>query len=305
MSFNVIKPGFLTLIQDLGRYGYQHMGITTGGPMDEHAFCWANRLLDNELNAPQLEITLGKLELQASANTCVALTGADLNARLNDQKILPWHTYTVKKGDTLSFDAPVSGLRAYLAVVGGFQLAETLGSVASVPREKMGGLTQGQPLKERDVLHFNASRKDIKSRTPKWAIPDYNAPLELGVMLGYQSASFPKSALMTMLSNTYEVSQNIDRMGYRLTGKPIHGERDGIVSEGIAYGAIQIPKDGQPIVLMRDRQTIGGYPKIGSLSALGAGQLAQRAPGSPVSFSIMDVGEAEAQRVIFNRVIQA
>lgn len=303
MSFEVIKPGFLALIQDLGRFGFQHMGVTTGGPMDEHAFCWANRLLGNKLNAPQLEITFGQLTLKAHENTCIALTGADLNARLNDKKVHPWRTYRVRKGDTVTFESPICGLRSYLAVIGGFEIDPKLGSVASVTREQIGGLRNGESLKVGDRLYFRSSIKQPHGVTPTWAIPDYQAPLELGVMLGYQDKEFPNTELMTLLSCEYEVSQNIDRMGYRLTGAPIRCNRDGIVSEGIAYGAIQIPQDGQPIVLMKDRQTIGGYPKVGSLSALDAGQLAQRAPGSLVRFCLSDIAEAEAKRMVFNRIM--
>jgi allophanate hydrolase subunit 2 len=122
-------------------------------------------------------------------------------------------------------------------------------------------------------------------------------------MLGYQQDSFSKTALDTFFSTQYEVSQNIDRMGYRLTGTPISGALNGIISEGIAYGSIQVPQDGQPIILMKDRQTIGGYPKLGCLSALGAGQLAQRAPGASVSFFPMDIDQAEAERHLFDQVV--
>jgi allophanate hydrolase subunit 2 len=135
---------------------------------------------------------------------------------------------------------------------------------------------------------------------PDWAIPDYDRPLELGVMPGYQHDEFDIVKRTKLFSASYQVSQNMDRMGYRLSGDAIQPRRNGIVSEGIAYGAIQIPSDGQPIVLLKDRQTIGGYPKIGCISALGAGQLAQRGPGSVVRFHPMDVSQAEAQRMIFN-----
>ncbi|PML81891.1 biotin-dependent carboxyltransferase family protein [Enterovibrio norvegicus] len=304
MSFNVINPGMLTLIEDSGRQGFQHLGITTGGPMDEHAFYWANRLLGNSPDASQLEITFGQLQLVANAAISVAITGADLAARLNDKPIQPWCTYALKKGDTLAFGAPVNGLRAYLAVVGGFQVEEKLGSASTVKREQLGGLSgNGDPLKKGDVLHFTPHAEPIVQRAPKWTIPDYNAPLELGVMPAYQNASFSHDEQMTFFTNNYEVSQNIDRMGYRLSGTPIKSRLDGIISEGIAFGAIQIPNDGQPIVLMKDRQTIGGYPKIGCLSSLGAGQLSQRQPGQIVTFTSMDVADAEVERRLFNRVI--
>ncbi|WP_166263492.1 biotin-dependent carboxyltransferase family protein [Marinobacter caseinilyticus] len=300
MSFEVLNPGMLALLQDTGRVGYQHIGVTTGGPMDEHAFLWANRLLDNALDAPQLEITFGKLSLLAHADTCIAITGADLGARINDRQAPPWRTHRIRRGDRIDFNTPVAGLRAYLAVAGGFQPTFKLGSCATVSREGLGGFDgQGKKLAKGDKLPFNPGTDEIAAAVPPEDIPDYRQSLRLGVIPGYQYPHFTPIARARFFSSAYEVSQNIDRMGYRLTGDAVHSELDGIISEGIAYGAIQIPADGQPIVLMKDRQTIGGYPKIGSLSALGAGQLAQRGPGASVSFYAMDVGEAEALRMIF------
>lgn len=304
MSFDVIKPGMLALLQDSGRFGFQHLGITTGGPMDEHAFCWANRLLGNTPDAAQLEITFGQLALKANAPTTVAITGADLAATLNDKAIQPWLTYAIKPGDVIEFGAPKSGLRAYLAVSGGFHCEPKLGSCATVKREQLGGLSGiGEALKKGDTLPFTSNKDVIESRAPRWTIPDYDAPLELGVMPAYQNASFSHDEQMTFYTSRYEVSQNIDRMGYRLSGTPIKSQLNGIISEGIAFGAIQIPNDGQPIVLMKDRQTIGGYPKIGCLSSLGAGQLSQRQPGQVVTFAPMDIADAEVERRLFNRVI--
>lgn len=304
MSFDVIKPGMLALLQDSGRFGFQHLGITTGGPMDEHAFYWANRLLGNKPDAAQLEITFGQLALKANALTTVAITGADLAATLNDKAIQPWLTYAIKPGDVLAFGAPKSGLRAYLAVSGGFNCEPKLGSCATVKREQLGGLNGiGEALRKGDTLPFTPNKDLIESRAPRWTIPDYDAPLELGVMPAYQNASFTHDEQMTFYTSRYEVSQNIDRMGYRLSGTPIKSQLNGIISEGIAFGAIQIPNDGQPIVLMKDRQTIGGYPKIGCLSSLGAGQLSQRQPGQAVTFAPMDVADAEVERRLFNRVI--
>jgi biotin-dependent carboxylase-like uncharacterized protein len=301
MSFEVLHPGILTLLQDSGRFGYQHLGVTTGGPLDEHAFVWANHLLGNVPGSTQLEITYGLLQLRCQADTTIALTGADLGARLNDRPVRPWRTYVLQKGDELSFATPVAGLRCYLAVAGGLRTESRLGSCATVCREGLGGIDgTGAKLKPGDRLAFEPQRTAIDARVPDWAIPDYDRPLELGVMPGYQHDEFDIVKRTKLFSASYQVSQNMDRMGYRLSGDAIQPRRNGIVSEGIAYGAIQIPSDGQPIVLLKDRQTIGGYPKIGCISALGAGQLAQRGPGSVVRFHPMDVSQAEAQRMIFN-----
>ncbi|RXJ74532.1 allophanate hydrolase [Veronia nyctiphanis] len=304
MAFKVLNPGVLSLLQDSGRFGYQHLGITHGGPMDEHAFFWANRILGNSPDAAQIEITFGQCVLEAHQPVSVALTGADLNARLNDRVIAPWCTYQLKPGDQLEFQSPRSGLRAYLAVADGFDVEPQLGSCSTVSREQLGGLSKnGEKLKAGDKLEVSSNRVVNDTRVPSWAIPDYQSALSLGVILGYQHTSFCEATKARFFHSQYTVSNNIDRMGYRLEGPSVKSSLTGITSEGIAYGAIQVPDDGQPIVLMKDRQTIGGYPKIGCLSALGAGKLAQRMPGDSVGFYPMDISEAEIERRLFNRMI--
>ncbi|AWX99105.1 allophanate hydrolase [Marinomonas primoryensis] len=296
MAFNVIKPGLLALVQDLGRHGHQSIGLTTGGPMDEVAFRWGNALLDNDPNSAQIEITFGMFTLEAQANTSIAVTGADLGATLNDKSIPPWQTYAIKKGDILAFHQPVWGLRAYLAVKGGFLCEPTLGSVATVMREKIGGLTsKGDKLKKGDSLSYHTSHDHQQRAVPRLAIPNYGNK-EIPVILGYQYQSFSSLERANFFSSDYTVSSNSDRMGYRLEGKAVHTELKGIISEGIAYGAIQIPKDGQPIVLLRDRQTIGGYPKMGCVTRVGGGILAQQKPGDIIQFTPITVDQAEQER---------
>ena len=296
MAFKVIKPGLLALVQDLGRHGHQSIGLTTGGPMDEVAFRWGNALLDNDPNSAQIEITFGMFTLEAQANTSIAITGADLGATLNDKSIPPWQTYAIKKGDILAFHQPVWGLRAYLAVKGGVLCEPTLGSVATVMREKIGGLTsKGDKLKKGDSLSYHTSHDHQQRAVPRLAIPNYGNK-EIPVILGYQYQSFSSLERANFFSSDYTVSSNSDRMGYRLEGKAVHTELKGIISEGIAYGAIQIPKDGQPIVLLRDRQTIGGYPKMGCVTRVGGGILAQQKPGDIIQFTPITVDQAEHER---------
>jgi biotin-dependent carboxylase-like uncharacterized protein len=296
MAFKVIKTGLLALIQDLGRHGHQSIGLTTGGPMDEVAFRWANALLDNDSNSPEIEITFGMFILEAQADTSIAITGADLAATLNDKSITPWQTYAIKKGDVLAFHQPVWGLRAYLAVKGGFHCEPTLGSVATVVREKIGGLTgKGDKLQKGDLLAYQAFSGHEKRSVPRLAIPNYGNK-EIPVILGYQYQSFSSLDRANFFSSDYTVSSNSDRMGYRLEGKEVHSDLKGIISEGIAYGAIQVPKDGQPIVLLQDRQTIGGYPKMGCVTRVGGGILAQQKPGDIIQFTPITVDQAERER---------
>lgn len=296
MAFKVIKPGLLALVQDLGRHGYQSLGLTTGGPMDEMAFRWSNALLDNDTNSAQIEITFGMFSLEAQADTSIAITGADLGATLNDKSISPWRSYAIKKGDILAFHQPVWGLRAYLAVKGGFLCEPTLGSVATVMREKIGGLTgKGDKLQKGDILKYQPFTHHQDRAVPRLAIPNYGQT-EIPVILSYQYESFSTLERANFFSSDYRVSGNSDRMGYRLEGKVISSDLKGIISEGIAYGAIQIPKDGQPIVLLRDRQTIGGYPKIGCVTRYGGSILSQQKPGDVIQFTPITVDQAERER---------
>jgi biotin-dependent carboxylase-like uncharacterized protein len=302
MGFKVINPGLLATIQDNGRFGYQHMGVTTGGPLDEYAFSWANHLLGNTTGAAALEITFGGLELLVQINTNISVTGADLGATINGQRIEHWRTHRVKAGDRLKFHSPQTGLRAYLAVSGGFEIPQLLGSCSTVTREGIGGLvSNGAKLKPEDRLPCAEAPPQQVNAVPTEDIPDYRKHLELGLIEGYQIADFSSEQLRRFFGSEYQITPDIDRMGYRLKGEAISATRSGIISEGIAAGAVQIPADGQPIVLMCDRQTIGGYPKPGCISRLGMGQLAQRGPESSVRFYPMDVSMAQAQRLAFKR----
>ncbi len=285
-GLKVIKPGMLALVQDLGRFGYQHLGLTPGGAADEQAFLWANKLLGNSPNSAALEITLGGLELTVQVATCIALTGADLQARRNGEVLANWQTHAVEPGDQLQFGFPSSGVRAYLAVAGGFFIAPTFGSVATVMREQMGGLAgRGQPLQVGDCLPCASIKQGTLRRVPPRFIPDYTEPLRVRLIEGHQKSLFDAADLDRLYSSEYRVSNQSDRMGVRLEGPALQPARGGIVSEGINFGVVQVPPDGQPIVLLKDRQTIGGYPKVGAIHPLDAFALAQRQAGQPIRFT--------------------
>ncbi|MFT6220896.1 MAG: biotin-dependent carboxylase-like uncharacterized protein [Candidatus Endobugula sp.] len=299
MSLRVLKAGFLSLIQDYGRYGYQHIGVTHGGPLDENAFLWANRLLGNHYNAPQIEVSYGAFSATFLEQTMVALCGADLSATLNEQAISPWQTYAVNVGDTLGFKAPVTGLRSYIAVKDGFAVAPQLSSCATVVRENLGGIHQdGTKLSEGDVIPYVSQLHALIKRVPSSFTSVYPKKIMLRFMPNVSQTSAGERAIKTFTQHTYTVTPNIDRMGYRLSGEVIQTESSGIISQGISLGAIQVPKDGQPIVLMRDRQTMGGYPLLGCVSGLDMGKLAQSLPGTELSFVPISVEEAEAELIV-------
>lgn len=302
MSLKVIKSGFLTLIQDYGRYGYQHVGLTHGGPLDEHAYLWANRLLMNDYNAPQLEISYGFFRATFFEKSVIALCGADLNASLNNNKISPWQTYNVNRGDTIELVNPKHGLRTYLAIKGGFNIVNALSSAATVVREKLGGLNgDGVKINANDQITYEKFVHQTVSRVPEKFIPNYSPSINLRYVPNVSVNSAGEKAQSTFQNTVYEVTQRIDRMGYRLSGHPIECPLDGIVSQGVSVGSIQLPKDGQPIVLMKDCQTMGGYPLLGCVSALDLSLLAQSAPGVKVSFEAVDVDALEAELLIHKK----
>ncbi len=302
MSFEVLAPGMLALLQDCGRYGHQHQGMTPGGPADEHAFLWANKLLANAPGATAIELTLGQAQFKAAELTRFALTGADMGAKIGNRRIAPWQTHSIAAGEVLSFGVARQGVKAYLAVPGGFLVAPHFGSTATVKREGLGGLAQnGQPLSAGDVIGFVPDNVEQIQMVPRQFVPDYGAPLRLRLQPAYQYDQFPEAALQSFFDSDYVVSKDVDRMGYRLNGAAIRCDTTGVISEGIAYGAVQIPADGQPIVLLSDRQTIGGYPKLGCIASLDGAALSQRRPGDVVRFCIADKQSLATRRFAFNR----
>lgn len=304
-GFRVIKPGMLTLLQDLGRFGVQHLGLASGGAADEQAFLWANRLLGNRPGAAALEICVGGLVLEVQVPTRLALTGADLQATLNGRALTPWQTAWVAPGDRLQFVYPRSGLRAYLAVQGGFDVAPTLGSVSTVMREGVGGLDgQGSPIRIGDVLPCPSQEAlakggiagEVRMRVPETFVPDYREPLTLRLIEPGEKSHFSADQYRQLYANEYRLSAQSDRMGVRLSGESLKPDVAGILSEGTSFGSVQVPPDGQPIVLLKDRQTIGGYPKIGTVFALDAFALAQRQPHVLVRFE--PVAPATAEHIL-------
>ena len=290
-GFIVRQPGLLSLVQDRGRFGAHNLGLTTGGPLDTLAYDWANRLLGNDVNASCLEVSFGGLSLEAEVDTAIVITGAQKPCRINDREIDQWHTHTIKKGDVLEMGFASDGIRAYLGVAGGFDIEPSFGSSSTVVREKIGGI-HGDKLQSGDHLACKDNRLNQHLRLAEIDQPTYGRQATLRVVKGYQQAAFDHVQHWRFFSSEYQVTERSDRMGYRLEGEVIHSNIVGMLSEGICHGAIQIPADGQPIVLMNDRQTIGGYPKMGSVIPLDTARLAQLAPGSTVRFEAISLEQA-------------
>ncbi|MEH6649425.1 MAG: biotin-dependent carboxyltransferase family protein [Motiliproteus sp.] len=290
-GFKVLQPGILTLIQDAGRFGQHGIGLTTGGPLDPLAFNWANRLCGNPQGSTALEVSIGGLVLEAQVDTQLCLTGAVMPLKINGQEQESWRTQAVRAGDKIELGYATEGSRAYLAVAGGFAISPSFGSSATVTREAVGGLDGGK-LKAGDILPATQSRQSKHWLLPDIYRPAYGKHANLRVIPGYQQHAFSHYQQRLFFSNDYKVTDRSDRMGFRLEGPQIKPSIDGILSEGICHGAIQVPADGQPIVLMNDRQTIGGYPKIGSVLSLDTAALAQLMPGSTVSFAPISLEDA-------------
>ncbi|MFN2166586.1 MAG: biotin-dependent carboxyltransferase family protein [Anaerolineae bacterium] len=284
MSLEVIQPGLMSLLQDRGRFGQQRIGLTSGGPLDPEAYTLANRLLDNDANATALEVSFGGLVLRATVDTFFCVTGAAMPLRINDAPCERWRVHPVSAGDEIALDFAEAGCRAYLAVAGGFQVQPQFGSTSTVAREGIGGLAGGK-LQPGDLLPCATVTARPLRHLPREHQPHYGRDVTLRVVPGYQQAHFSRLQQRRLFSHRYTVSDRCDRMGYRLEGPAISCDIEGILSEGICFGAIQIPADGQPIVLLNDRQTIGGYPKIGAALSLDVARLAQLTPGANVHFA--------------------
>ncbi len=295
-TFNVINPGVMSLLQDTGRYGQHNIGLTVGGPMDPFAFRWANRLCQNEANATVIEVTIGGLQLEAMADTFIAVTGAVVDLKVNNQDQAMWQTLSIKAGDKIKLGFASQGARIYLAVAGGFDVEPQFGSTSTVVREGIGGLTgtesSGKGLAKKDTLSVHQVKAISLLAMPRLAIPNYDTECILHTVLGYQEASFSPVDKASFFSSEYTVSERADRMGYRMLGPAIHSSTTAMLSEGICHGAIQVPADGQPIVLLNDRQTIGGYPKIGSVMARDTAKLAQLTQGKKLRFEPISIEDA-------------
>lgn len=294
-GFLVKQAGVLSLIQDAGRFGTFNIGLTNGGPVDLLAFHWANRLCSNTLNATAIEISIGGLTLTAQVDTTLAVTGANMPLTINGEIKALWRSYHVKAGDVIALGFAAQGVRCYLAVADGFNVTPSFGSTATVCREGIGGI-QGGKLLAGDVLacapnKANSSAKKNLLLADKQR-PQYTDEIILHTVPSYQQHHFSSYQQRLFFSNEYTVSQSFDRMGYRLEGQAIACDIDGILSEGICHGAVQIPADGQPIVLLNDRQTIGGYPKIGAVSSIDTGKLGQLNQGGKVRFEPISMEQA-------------
>lgn len=304
----VLNGGPLTLVQDGGRHGWQSSGVPVAGALDLESLAAANLLCGNRADSPSLEAAYGGLSLRFLCPTAVAVVGGDLGALLNGVVVPPMRACAVAAGDELTLSGG-PGLRAYVAVAGGIAPDTFLGSAAAYLRGGFPGTT-GRPLRAGDRLQLRRRPEDAEiARLIATSLPgDFVASLparrlaETGggavpirVVLGPQADHFAQDGVDHFLNETWCVTRETDRMGCRLDGAPIPGERvKQIISDGAANGSIQVPGNGLPIILLADRQPTGGYPKIATVVSGDLPLLAHCAPGASLRFTALTVEQARA-----------
>ena len=292
MELKVIKSGMLTSIQDLGRWGYQSSGVPVAGAMDIAALRMGNAMLDNDENAAALEVTIVGPELEVHGEGLVVFAGAELGFSVNGENVGSWNVKAVSEGDILSFCPPSGGkgCRGCLCVGGGVDVPLVMGSRSTYMRAKIGGY-EGRKLFAGDTLK-------IGKYASSWRLidgfalgadlrPNYSSDLPLYILPGLQQDAFTEAGLETFFSAEYILSNESDRMGCRFEGPVVeHGNVGAdIVSDAIPLGAVQIPGHGMPIAMLADRQTTGGYTKIGVLTPGSIQRLVQKLPGDKVHFA--------------------
>ncbi|MFS0559503.1 biotin-dependent carboxyltransferase family protein [Terribacillus sp. 179-K 1B1 HS] len=292
--FQVIKPGLLTTFQDLGRTGYQEYGVVVAGAMDDFSLQIANLLVGNSRDEAGLEVTMMGPALKVLKDAVIAITGGNLSPRVNGQPAPMWKSFAVKEGQLIEFGQPLEGIRSYISVAGGFDLPKVMGSKSTFLKAKIGGLN-GRALEKEDILYAAGDTHAVTGRSLHYdEVPKYQKEINVRVILGPHQDAFTDEAIQTFLNSAYEVTPQSDRMGYRLNGPELtHETTADIISEAIPLGGIQVPANGQPIILMADRQTTGGYTRIATVIAADIALLAQAAPGAVIKFEEISVEEAQ------------
>lgn len=295
---DVLDPGLLTTVQDTGRRGWARYGVPPSGPLDAAAFAAANALVGNLPDAAALEITLAGPTLRVSRECLIAVCGAEFDLWVGVLPVPVWHAVYVRAGRIITFGTRRSGARAYLAVSGGIALPPFLGSQATYLPGRFGGM-DGRPLRVGDRLPLGAvaPRDWTRDAGRVWPVdrrPPYTPHPTLRVVLGPQDDYFTNEGIATFLSSAYQLTPEADRMGARLQGAPIaHRGPTGVVSDGVVAGSVQVPPDGQPIVMLADHQTTGGYPKIATVLCADLPLLAQCVLDDSVSFAAVTLAEAQ------------
>jgi antagonist of KipI len=306
-AVRVVKAGMLTTIQDQGRWGLQSRGVPVAGPMDPISHRLANLLVGNDADAAALEVTLLGPQLEFEDERVIAVAGAEFEIFV-DRKAMPMHApFVVAAESQLRFGARRRGARAYVAIAGGIVVPRTLGSRSTHLISGIGGI-DGRPVRAGDRLPLGDAGRG-RGPAPALSNPILTLPLggaSIRVLPGPQREYFVDEALDVLQSEPYTIGQNSDRMGFRLTGPRLsHARGADIISDATPLGVLQVPASGQPILLMADRQTAGGYPKIATVITADIGIAGQLGPGDTITFQVCTPAEAIAALITQERALMA
>lgn len=307
MSLRIIKAGFQTTIQDLGRWGFQSQGVPVSGAMDEDSFALANVLTGNDYASACLEVGPAEMQIGFEVNSLIALCGKGHAAFVENERISFNKTVLIRSGTVLSLK-PEKGIWSYLAVGGGFDMDKVLNSRSTYQLARFGGM-QGRALRAGDGINFS-NRKSLltraierslpldgkSSRAASWSVPQINLNTTdaFRIVKSLEWDWLDKSSQKHFLNKLFVVSNDCSRMGYRLNSEPLlRGSDQEMISSAVTKGSIQLTHEGNLIVLMADGQTVGGYPRIGQVAAVDIGRLAQKKPGETIRVASISFGEAE------------
>lgn len=295
MSITIINPGMMTTVQDQGRVGYQRFGVSVSGAMCPRSAILANILVGNEDGEAVLECTMMGPQIRFDSANCIAITGGDLGPTVDGKPIENYRAIRVEAGQTLRFTMPKVGCRAFVAFAGGLDIEPVMGSRSTYMKAKIGGV-EGRKLQKEDVIRFRDPRPDLPKLDLRRMAPEFRPRAEytVRVVLGPQDDYFTDEGVKTFLSEVYTVTQEFDRMGCRFEGAVIqHKDGGDIISDGISFGAVQVPASGKPIVMLGDRQTTGGYTKIANVITADFRILAQLKAGDKVRFEKVSINAAQ------------
>lgn len=302
MSLEVLKPGMLSSFQDLGRHGFQHLGVPVSGALDARSHRLANLLVGNEGTEATLEVTLLGPSLRFDEATCLAICGGDFQATRNGEPLPLNRPVVIRPGDTVALGRARQGGRAYLAVHGGFALEPVMASQSTYLRGHFGGYA-GRALRKADRLELAAPLRSRGLKALALALWERRITLPgpvaavsvpglrpIRLLRSAQWEAFTLDSRKALLTQPYRIAADSDRMGYRLSGPGLAlAQKQEMLSEATTFGAVQVPAGGQPIVLMADRQTTGGYPKIAYVASVDLPRLAQQVPGDTLHFCEIDL----------------
>ena len=312
MSIQIQKQGLLDTIQDHGRYGYQHLGINPGGAMDTAAMRIANALVGNQVNEPVIEMHFPAAEILFEQTVLIAFGGADLAATINEQPVPVLRSLLVSKGSRLRFHKQSQGASVYMAVHGGWEADQWLGSCSTNMEVKAGGF-HGKPLRTNDRIalkHKKIFSGHNESQPfflfPWWAntMSVYNTG-NIRIIAGAEYEQLNQLSKQQLAHEPFVIQVQSNRMGYRLISKPLQRKESAeLISTAATRGTVQLLPNGQLIILMADHQTTGGYPRVGHVISADIPSLAQKKSGEPVCFQVIDIKEAEQRAYEFEQNLQ-